>query len=66
MEQLHVMHLGSVGIEVIDPSDSLEQDYNLGLYWKTQAFLKGYDQLFCSLRKQVENFRVNSKMAGYL
>jgi predicted dehydrogenase len=66
MEQLQVTPLGSIGVEAVDPLDSLDQDYKPGLYRQTQAFLEGDDDLFCTLPDQVEGVRIYAKMAGYL
>jgi predicted dehydrogenase len=66
MEQLQVTQLGTVRIEAVDSLDSLDQEYKPGLFRQTQAFLKGDDQLFCTLSQQVENVRIYSQMGGYL
>ena len=65
MEQLRAIRLGDVKEEVIEPSDSLDQDFKPGLYRQTMAFLGRQDGQFCSLSDQVKNERIYSEIAGY-
>lgn len=66
MEQLQITKIGSVNIEPIESENDLDTRYKPGLFKQTQAFLANEDALFCTLREQVKNIEIFSKMAGYL
>lgn len=65
MEQLQFTKLGSVAVEPVEATDTLDKDFKPGLYQQTRAFLAGDDALFCALSEQVRNVRMYSQMAGY-
>jgi len=65
MEKLQVMLLGSTDLQEMELDDALDRNFKPGLYLQTVAFLLGDDSEFCTLKSQVENAIVYSKMAGY-
>lgn len=65
MEQLQVTKLGSVAVEPVEATNTLDKAFKPGLYQQTKAFLAGDDALFCTLSEQVRNVQLYSKMAGY-
>lgn len=65
LEELHVTKLGSLTIEKVNLDCELDIDFKPGLFMQTDCFLKSNDQLFCSLKDQVENVKLYSKIAGY-
>lgn len=65
MEQLQFTKLGSVAVEPVEATNTLDKDFKPGLYRQTKAFLAGDDALFCTLSEQVRNARIYSQMAGY-
>lgn len=65
MEQLQVIKLGSVAVESVEPTNSLDKEFKPGLYQQTKAFLACDDALFCTLSEQVRNVQIYSQMAGY-
>lgn len=65
LEELHVTKLGSLTLEKVDLDCELDINFKPGLFKQTDCFLKSNDQLFCSLKEQVENVKLYSKMAGY-
>jgi predicted dehydrogenase len=66
IEQLQVTKLGSVAVEPVQATNTLDKDFKPGLYQQTKAFLVGDDALFCTLSEQVRNVRIYSQMAGYV
>ena len=65
LEELHVTKLGSLTIEKVDLDCELDINFKPGLFNQTDCFLKYKDQLLCSLKDQVENVKLYSKIAGY-
>ena len=65
MEKLHITKIGSVSVEEVSLDCELDLKFKPGLYNQTDSFLKSNDQLFCSLKEQVENVKIYSEIAGY-
>jgi hypothetical protein len=65
MEQLHVVQLGSVGVEKVEVADRVDKDFKPGLHAQTRAFLDGDDRLFCTLDEQARHATVYDEIAGY-
>jgi predicted dehydrogenase len=65
IEQLQVVHLGSLVVEPVEAQNSLDKDFKPGLFRQTKAFLAGDDELLCKLSQQARNVRIYSQMAGY-
>ncbi len=65
MEQLQVMHLGSVQIEPMEIESTLDKGFKPGLYRQTRAFLTEEASRFCFLPQQVRYAELYSQMGGY-
>jgi hypothetical protein len=65
MEKLHITQIGSVAVEEVDLECELDMKFKPGLYNQTASFLNSNDQLFCSIKEQVENVKIYSEIAGY-
>ena len=65
MEKLQITKIGSVEVEEVSLACELDIKFKPGLYNQTDSFLNSNDQAFCSLKEQVENVKLYSKIAGY-
>lgn len=65
LEKLHVTHLASTNIELVEMDYSLDEKYKPGLYLQIKAFLAHDDSDFCTIEEQARNFEIYNKMAGY-
>ena len=65
MEKLQITKIGSVAVEEVSLACELDIKFKPGLYNQTDSFLNSNDQAFCSLKEQVENVKLYSKIAGY-
>ncbi len=65
MEELRVMHIGSLAEEMVALDDRLDRDYKPGLWRQTRAFLDGDDTNSCLLAHQLDMMSVYEEIAGY-
>lgn len=65
MEKLHCTPLGSVNIEQVELEDELDCDFKPGLYKQVESFLLEQSPLLCTLKEQLHQAGIYSKIAGY-
>jgi len=65
MEQLHVVHLGSVKVDSIIVDDHFDKEFKPGLYAQTKAFIEKDDRYFCTLSEQLLHCSFYDEIAGY-
>ncbi len=65
MEKLQITSLGSINVESLELNDDLDKDFKPGIYLQTKSFLVSDTERFCTIKDQVENAKIYSKIAGY-
>jgi predicted dehydrogenase len=65
LEQLQIVHLGSVLIESVKVDDEFDRQFKPGLYLETKAFLDADLTQFCTIQDQLKHCAIYDEMAGY-
>jgi predicted dehydrogenase len=65
MESLQIQKTGSVKVEPVEIEDGIDKEFKPGIYRQTEAFIKGDERNFCTLKEQVEKMKWYDLMSGY-
>lgn len=65
LEQLEVMHKGSINRERLPLADKVDKNFKPGLYEQVRRFIAGDCENLCTLREQVRMWPSHLKIANY-
>jgi predicted dehydrogenase len=65
LEKLATSDIGTIDVNAVPLNSIYDTTFKPGLYLQTVAFLRGDENILCSLKRQVEMISIYEKLAGY-